>query len=67
MSGQERVKIVLDTDVIIHFIRGGAFTLLPKILPGYSFVILERIYNSELFNMHGGMISNVIAHLNHCQ
>jgi hypothetical protein len=43
MSGQERVKIVLDADVIIHFIRGGAFTLLPKILPGYSFVILERI------------------------
>lgn len=29
----ERVKIVLDADVIIHFAKGGLLNVLPSILP----------------------------------
>ena len=31
----KRVKIVIDTDVIIHFIKGESLHLLPKTFPDY--------------------------------
>ena len=37
-------KILLDCDVIIHFIKAGNQLLLPKIYPG-RFVILDKIYD----------------------
>ena len=37
-------KILLDCDVIIHFIKAGKQLLLPKIYPG-RFVILDKIYD----------------------
>ncbi len=37
-------KILLDCDVIIHFIKAGKQLLLPNIFPG-RFVILDKIYN----------------------
>lgn len=43
-----KVKIVLDADVIIHFIKGNALALLPTILPEYRFVILDIVLNQEL-------------------
>jgi hypothetical protein len=36
-------KILLDADVIIHFIKAGQQLLLPKIYPE-RFVILDRVY-----------------------
>lgn len=37
-------KILLDCDVIIHFIKAGKQLLLPKIYPG-RLVILDKIFN----------------------
>lgn len=43
-----KVKILLDSDVVIHFIKGGCLSLLPRILPAYRFVILDLVLNEEL-------------------
>lgn len=37
----QQVQIVLDSDVIIHFIKGNCLSILPKILPQYKYVILS--------------------------
>ncbi|MBD5234563.1 MAG: hypothetical protein HDS65_10380 [Bacteroidales bacterium] len=42
-----KTKIVLDADVIIHFIKGGCLSLLFDIFPEYSYIILDVVY-SEL-------------------
>ena len=34
----QQVQIVLDSDVIIHFIKGNCLSILPKILPQYKYV-----------------------------
>jgi len=41
----ERTKIVLDADVIIHFSKGGALSLLPKIFPEYDYIVLSIVYD----------------------
>lgn len=41
----ERVKIVLDADVIIHFSKGECLSLLPEIFPDYEYVVLDKVYN----------------------
>lgn len=38
-----KVKIVLDADVIIHFAKGGLLHLLPSILSGYEFIVLDKV------------------------
>ena len=43
-----RVKIVLDADVVIDFIAGHQFHVLPRILPAYDFVILDLVMEQEL-------------------
>lgn len=43
--GYKKTKIVLDADVIIHFIEAGNFSLLPDIFPEYDYVILDVVYN----------------------
>ena len=40
-----KVKIVLDSDVIIHFIKAGCFSALFKILPSYEYIILSQVYD----------------------
>ena len=35
--GHKKTKIVLDADVIIHFIEAGNFSLLPDIFPEYEY------------------------------
>ena len=42
------VKIVIDADVIIHFIKGEKLYLLPQIFPQYKFVILDKLLDKEL-------------------
>lgn len=39
----ERVKIVLDADVILHFYKGERLSMLPSILPEYDFVLLDYV------------------------
>lgn len=41
----ERVKIVLDADVIIHFSKGGLLSLLPQIFPEYDYIVLDKVYD----------------------
>lgn len=43
-----KVKIVLDADVIIDFIDGKRLLELPQVLPSYDFVILDLVLNQEL-------------------
>ena len=43
--GSKKTKIVLDADVIIHFIEANSFSLLPDIFPEYDYVILDIVYN----------------------
>lgn len=39
----QKTKIVLDADVINHFVKGGILNLLPKIFPEYQFVVLDIV------------------------
>jgi hypothetical protein len=36
-----KTKIVLDADVIIHFVKAGQFSLLLDIFPEYQYIILD--------------------------
>lgn len=55
-----KTKVVLDSDVVIHFIKGGCLSVLPKILPTYMFVLLEIVYKNELSEWHRTQIENTI-------
>ena len=44
MSGKDEPKILLDCDVVIHFIKGQKIMELPTIFPG-RFVMLDKVYN----------------------
>lgn len=63
MADTKTVKVILDSDVIIHFIKGGCLNLLPKILPMYSFVILDIVYDNELAASHRVIIENTVKFL----
>ena len=41
----KKTKIVLDTDVINHFFKGGLLSLLPKIFPEFQYIILDIVKN----------------------
>lgn len=43
-----KIKIVLDADVVIDFKDANRLIDLPRILPGYDFVILDIVLNQEL-------------------
>lgn len=40
-----KVKVVLDADVIIHFAKGGYLNMLPSILKEYDHIVLDVVYN----------------------
>lgn len=40
-----KTKIVLDADVIIHFMHGHSLSLLLEIFPEYGYIILDVVYN----------------------
>ena len=40
-----KTKIVLDADVIIHFMEADCFSLLPAIFPEYEYLILDVVYH----------------------
>lgn len=41
--GEKKTKIVLDADVINHFVRGGKLSLLPKIFPEFQYIVLDVV------------------------
>ena len=41
----DKIQIVLDADVIIHFSQGGYLHLLPRVIPDCSFVVLSVVRN----------------------
>jgi len=47
MSSSGEPKILLDCDVVIHFLKGGKILELPTIFPG-RFVMLDKVYNELL-------------------
>ena len=59
---QDRVQIVLDADVIIHFSEGGYLHLLPNVLPDCSFVVLSIVRN-ELRQVTRNELDKQIAFL----
>lgn len=44
----EKVKIVLDADVLIHFCEAERLSMLPEILPEFEHVVLDVVYK-EVF------------------
>ncbi len=40
----EKVKIILDADVLIHFSKANRLSMLPNILPEYDYTILSVVY-----------------------
>ena len=55
MSSNGEPKILLDCDVVIHFLKGGKILELPAIFPG-RFVMLDKVHQ-ELMKRN----SNVLA------
>ena len=51
----EKVKIVLDADVIIHFYKGGLLTFLPNILSEYEHIVLSHVRNEILYDIRSAM------------
>lgn len=41
----KKIKIVLDSDVLIHFSKGNSLHLLHQIFPEYEYIILDVVYN----------------------
>ena len=41
----EKVKIILDADVLIHFAKAERLSMLPEILPEYEHVVLSAVYD----------------------
>lgn len=42
------MKIVLDADVIIHFIQTGYLLRLPSFIPNHEFVVLDSVFNEVI-------------------
>lgn len=58
----DKIQIVLDADVIIHFSQGGYLHLLPKVIPDCSFVVLSIVRN-ELRHDSKNELDNHITYL----
>ena len=41
----EKVKIILDADVLLHFAKAGRLSMLPELLSEYEHVVLSVVYD----------------------
>lgn len=57
-----KTKIILDADVIIHFSKGGCLSLLPTIVSGYDYIVLDTVYN-EIKGPIRQQLDNQVQHL----
>ena len=58
---KNKTKIVLDSDVIIHFIKGDCSTLLFDIFPEYQYLILDVVYDELSKNTQTRTVIDNIA------
>lgn len=58
----DKIQIVLDADVIIHFSQGGYLHMLPSVIPDCSFVVLS-VVRSELRQETKSELDNHINYL----
>lgn len=59
MDEEKKTKIVLDSDVIIHFAKGRRLKELPGILPEYQFLLLN-VVKLELSEMILSILNNMV-------
>ena len=58
-----RTKIVLDADVVIHFMKGDCFTLLFDIFPDYQYMMLDIVYDELSKNARTKLfIDNIVQY-----
>ena len=55
MNGTDEPKILLDCDVVIHFLKGGKILELPAIFPG-RFLMLDKVHN-ELMKRNSNFLA----------
>lgn len=60
---KNKIKIVLDADVVIHFIKGGYLSRLHLIFPSYQYVILDKVLNCELSNKDTKTYMTIKSHI----
>ena len=54
----KKVKIVVDSDVLIHFAKGSVLSALPSIFPEYEYVILSNVYD-EVVSLHSQLDNQI--------
>lgn len=60
-----KIKIVLDADVVIHFIKAECFSLLFRIFPEYEYLLLDVVYDELSKNQKTKtMLDNYMTHFN---
>ena len=57
-----KTKIVLDADVIIHFMEADRFSMLPEIFPEYEYLILDVVYDEISKNSEKSRNKNCSFH-----
>ena len=60
MGKGEKIQIVLDADVVIHFAKGGWLNKLPSIFPDYEYILLEAV-REELLSDIRTQVDNQIT------
>lgn len=60
MGKGEKIQIVLDADVVIHFAKGGWLNKLPSIFPDYEYILLEAV-REELLSVIRTQVDNQIT------
>lgn len=61
-----KVLIVLDADVIIHFSKGSQLSLLPQIFKEYNYIVLDKVYQEIKGNIKN-QLDNQINYLKNIQ
>jgi predicted nucleic acid-binding protein len=61
-----KVLVVLDADVIIHFSKGDQLSLLPQIFQEYDYIVLDKVYQ-EIKGEIKNQLDNQINYLKNIQ
>lgn len=56
----KKIKIVLDTDVVLHFLKGGRLSLLPEIFEECEYIMLSTTYDELKDKTQRAQIDNQI-------
>jgi hypothetical protein len=60
MNNDKRVKILLDADVLIHFVKGGRMSLLTELFPN-RMVLLDRV--EEELVKHNNLVNTEVTNM----